>query len=105
MARRKKEPPDTHRANIAAAGGRLFAKRGADVVTVDESSGKPGIARLDLCVFPDREEIVRFLVLESMEGAMRLHLRRAGGGGGRLGELCEYLPGAGGVPGAVSLLF
>lgn len=69
MARRKKEPPDTHRANIAAAAGRLFAKRGADVVTVDEIAREAGYSKATIYVyFRDREEIVRFLVLESMEG-------------------------------------
>ncbi|GEM_PF-67214 len=69
MARRKKEPPDTHRANIAAAAGRLFAERGAAAVTVDEIAREAGYSKATVYVyFRDREEIVRFLVLESMEG-------------------------------------
>lgn len=69
MARRKKEPPGTHRANIAAAAGRLFAERGAAAVTVDEIAREAGYSKATVYVyFRDREEIVRFLVLESMEG-------------------------------------
>ena len=45
MARRKKEPPGTHRANIAAAAGRLFAERGAAVVTVDEIAREAGYSK------------------------------------------------------------
>lgn len=77
MARRKKEPPDTHRARISDAAQRLFSERGVTSVTVDDIAREAGYSKATLYVyFQDKEEIVRLLVLRSME-LLRDSIRQA----------------------------
>ena len=77
MARRKKEPPDTHRARISAAAQRLFSERGVTSVTVDDIAREAGYSKATLYVyFQDKEEIVRLLILRSME-LLRDSIRQA----------------------------
>lgn len=68
MARRKKEPKEVHRHNIAAAAQELFEKKGIEAATMDEIAKKAGYSKATLYVyFQNKEEIVGVLVLESMK--------------------------------------
>ncbi|MDE7330640.1 MAG: TetR/AcrR family transcriptional regulator [Lachnospiraceae bacterium] len=68
MARRKKEPGSVHRSNIASAAQELFQQKGIASASMDEIAQKAGYSKATLYVyFKNKEEIVGFLVLESME--------------------------------------
>ena len=68
MARRKKEPKEVHRHNIASAAQELFMKQGIETTTMDEIAKKAGYSKATLYVyFQNKEEIVSVLVLESMK--------------------------------------
>lgn len=68
MARRKKEPPSAHRERIAAAASKIFLKKGTAAVSMDEIAKAAGYSKATLYVyFKNKEEIVGFLVLESMK--------------------------------------
>ena len=68
MARRKKEPKEVHRHNIASAAQELFMKQGIEATTMDEIAKKAGYSKATLYVyFQNKEEIVSVLVLESMK--------------------------------------
>ncbi|GFI14955.1 HTH-type transcriptional regulator TtgR [Lachnospiraceae bacterium] len=68
MARRKKEPASVHRSSIASAAQELFRQKGIASTSMDEIAQKSGYSKATLYVyFKDKEEIVSFLVLESME--------------------------------------
>lgn len=68
MARRKKEPGSVHRSNIASAAQELFQQKGIASASMDEIAQKAGYSKATLYVyFKNKEEIVSFLVLESME--------------------------------------
>ena len=45
MARRKKEPPDTHRARISDAAQRLFSQRGVPSVPVADIAREAGYSK------------------------------------------------------------
>lgn len=68
MARRKKEPKEVHRHNIASAAQELFMKKGIESTSMDEIAKKAGYSKATLYVyFQNKEEIVGVLVLESMK--------------------------------------
>lgn len=68
MARRKKEPKEVHRHNIASAAQELFMEQGIETTTMDEIAKKAGYSKATLYVyFQNKEEIVSVLVLESMK--------------------------------------
>ena len=68
MARRKKEPGSVHRSSIASAAQELFRQKGIASTSMDEIARKSGYSKATLYVyFKNKEEIVSFLVLESME--------------------------------------
>lgn len=77
MGRRKKEPEQTHRQAIADAAGQLFSRSSIAAVTMDEIARAAGYSKATLYVyFQNKDEIVDFLVLESMRGLYR-HIAEA----------------------------
>lgn len=67
MARRKKEPQNVHRKNIATAAEKLFLQKGIDSTSMSEIAKEAGYSKATLYVyFKNKEELVGFLVLESM---------------------------------------
>lgn len=68
MARRKKEPKEVHRHNIASAAQELFEEKGIESTSMDDIAKKAGYSKATLYVyFHNKEEIVGVLVLESMK--------------------------------------
>lgn len=68
MARRKKEPQNVHRKNISAAAEQLFIEKGIDRTSMNEIAKAAGYSKATLYVyFKNKEEIISFLVLESMK--------------------------------------
>lgn len=68
MGRRKKEPPVTHRENIASAASVLFTEKGITTTSMDDIAKAAGYSKPTLYVyFKNKEEIVGLLVLESMK--------------------------------------
>lgn len=73
MARRKKEPKSVHRENIAAAASKLFMEKGITATSMNEIAKIAGYSKATLYVyFENKEEIIGFLVLDSMKFAWRL---------------------------------
>ena len=68
MARRKKEPQSVHRKNISAAAEQLFMAKGIENTSMNDIAGAAGYSKATLYVyFKNKEEIISFLVLESMK--------------------------------------
>lgn len=68
MARRKKEPKSVHRENIAAAASSLFMEKGITAASMNDIAKTAGYSKATLYVyFENKEEIIGFLVLESMK--------------------------------------
>lgn len=68
MGRRKKEPKNVHRENIAAAASELFMKRGITATSMDDIAKAAGYSKATLYVyFKNKEEIAGLLVLNSMK--------------------------------------
>lgn len=68
MGRRKKEPGSIHRQNIADTAQELFMQKGIEGTSMSEIAKKAGYSKATLYVyFKNKEELVGFLVLESME--------------------------------------
>lgn len=68
MARRKKEPQNIHRKNIAAAAEQLFMKKGIENTSMNDIAKEAGYSKATLYVyFKNKEELVGVLVLESMQ--------------------------------------
>lgn len=68
MGRRKKEPGSVHRHNIAAAAQELFMQNGIESTSMSDIAKRAGYSKATLYVyFQNKEELVSFLVLESME--------------------------------------
>ena len=68
MARRKKEPKCVHREKIASAASVLFMERGIAATSMDDIAKAAGYSKATLYVyFENKEEIVGFLVLDSMK--------------------------------------
>lgn len=67
MGRRKKEPESVHREAIASAAERLFSRLGIEAATMDSIAKEAGYSKATLYVyFVNKEEIVDYLVLKSM---------------------------------------
>lgn len=85
MGRRKKEPPEAHRAAISIAAQRLFEKKGILSSTMDDVAREAGYSKATLYVyFQNKQELVGFLALESMkklreylQGALAQHTQAA----------------------------
>lgn len=68
MARRKKEPKNVHRENIASAAQSLFMQKGPEATSMDDIAKAAGYSKATLYVyFENKEEIIGILVLESMK--------------------------------------
>ena len=68
MARRKKEPRSVHREKIASAASVLFMDKGIVATSMDDIAKAAGYSKATLYVyFENKEEIVGFLVLDSMK--------------------------------------
>lgn len=68
MGRRKKEPRNVHRENIASAASDLFMKKGIAATSMDDIAKAAGYSKATLYVyFENKEEIVGILVLGSMK--------------------------------------
>lgn len=68
MARRIKEEPEVHRNRIAEAAQKLFNQNGIDNTSVDSIAKEAGYSKATLYVyFKNKEEIVGYLVLNSMK--------------------------------------
>lgn len=68
MGRRKKEPRNVHRENIAAAASALFLEKGIAATTMDDIAKAAGYSKATLYVyFENKEEIVSIIVLNSMK--------------------------------------
>lgn len=68
MGRRKKEPKSVHRGNIASAASMLFTEKGITATSMDDIAKAAGYSKATLYVyFENKEEIVGFLVLDSMK--------------------------------------
>jgi len=68
MARRKKEPANVHRQRIADAAQALFLDKGIKNTTMDDIAREAGYGKATLYVyFKNKEEVVAYLALESME--------------------------------------
>lgn len=68
MARRVKEEPSIHRKRISEAAEKLFIKQGIEKTTVSQISELAGYSKATIYVyFENKEEIVSYLVLRSME--------------------------------------
>lgn len=68
MGRRKKEPEAVHRKAIADAAERLFGQKEISATTVDEIAREAGYSKATIYVyFKNKEEIIAYLVLRSME--------------------------------------
>lgn len=68
MGRRKKEPNNVHRRNIASAASTLFMQKGISETSMDEIAKAAGYSKATLYVyFENKEEIISILVLQSMK--------------------------------------
>ena len=68
MARRIKEDPAVHRMRISDAAGKLFEAKGVPATSVSEIAEAAGYSKATLYVyFKNKEEIVSFLVMRSMQ--------------------------------------
>ncbi len=68
MARRKKEPKNVHRENIATAASTLFMEKGITATSMNDIAKTAGYSKATLYVyFENKEEIIGFLVLDSMK--------------------------------------
>lgn len=68
MARRKKELQSVHRKNISMAAEQLFIKKGIENTSMNDIAEASGYSKATLYVyFKNKEELVRILVLESMQ--------------------------------------
>lgn len=68
MARRKKESQSIHRKNITTAAEQLFLKNGIEHTSMNDIAKASGYSKATLYVyFKNKEELVRILVLESMQ--------------------------------------
>ncbi len=67
MGRRIKEEPGAHRSHIAKAAGELFKTKGINAASMNEIANKAGYSKATLYVyFQNKEEIIGYLVLDSM---------------------------------------
>ena len=67
MARRKKEARSVHRKTISTAAEQLFLKKGIENTSMSDIAEAAGYSKATLYVyFQNKEELVGFLVLESM---------------------------------------
>ena len=67
MARRKKEEPTVHRQAIANAAHELFSSKGIENTSMNEIAKLAGYSKATLYVyFADKEQLVSYLVLRSM---------------------------------------
>lgn len=68
MGRRKKEPPNIHRDNIASSAHKLFMCHGIENTSMNDIAKDSGYSKATLYVyFQNKEEIIAFLVLKSMK--------------------------------------
>ena len=68
MARRVKEEPSIHRKRISEAAEKLFIKQGIEKTTVSQIADLAGYSKATIYVyFENKEEIVSYLVLNSMK--------------------------------------
>lgn len=68
MARRKKEPQNVHRKNIAKAAEQLFTIKGIANTSMNDIAKEAGYSKATLYVyFKNKEELISVLVLESMQ--------------------------------------
>lgn len=68
MGRRKKEPREVHRKNIAIAAEKLFREHGIQATSMEQIAKEAGYSKATLYVYyENKEEIVGVLTLESME--------------------------------------
>ncbi len=68
MARRVKEEPSIHRKRISEAAEKLFIKQGIEKTTVSQIAELAGYSKATIYVyFENKEEIISYLVLHSME--------------------------------------
>ncbi len=68
MGRRKKQPPNQHRENIAAAAAQLFQSKGINATTMDEIAQAAGYSKATIYVyFTSKQEIISLLALKSMQ--------------------------------------
>lgn len=68
MARRKKEPQNVHRKNIATAAQKLFMEKGMKNTSMSDVAKEAGYSKATLYVyFKNKEELISVLVLESMQ--------------------------------------
>ena len=68
MARRKKEPQSVHRKNISIVAEKLFMEKGINNTSMNDIARESGYSKATLYVyFKNKEELVGFLVLESMQ--------------------------------------
>ncbi len=69
MARRIKEDPQVHKDRIAGQAQVLFSQRGIENTSMDAIAGQAGYSKATLYVyFKNKDEIVKYLALKSMEG-------------------------------------
>ena len=68
MARRKKEPQNVHRKNIATAAQKLFMEKGMKNTSMSDIAREAEYSKATLYVyFKNKEELISVLVLESMQ--------------------------------------
>lgn len=95
MARRKKEPQNVHRKNIAKAAEQLFMVKGIENTSMDDIAKKAGYSKATLYVyFKNKEELISVLVLESMQKLydyIRLALEENSGTKERYKGICDGL--------------
>lgn len=95
MGRRKKEPASVHRSNIASAAQELFMHNGMEATSMNDIAQKAGYSKATLYVyFRNKEEIIGFLVLESMEKLyehISLALETNGSTRTRYDSICQSL--------------
>ncbi|MCQ4664340.1 TetR/AcrR family transcriptional regulator [Extibacter muris] len=95
MGRRKKEPPNIHRENIALSAHKLFMSNGIECTTMNDIAKESGYSKATLYVyFQNKEEIIAFLVLKSMtklDEYITLALENQKSTKGRYDMICQGL--------------
>lgn len=95
MGRRKKEPPNIHRENIASSAHKLFMSKGIACTTMNDIAKESGYSKATLYVyFQNKEEIIAFLVLKSMmklDGYITLALENKKSSKDRYDMICQGL--------------
>lgn len=95
MARRIKEAPIVHQNRIAEKALVLFAKQGIENTKMDEIAAAVGYGKATLYVyFKNKEDIVSFLALQSMEklrSALSMAMEKEGSVKETFFELCNAL--------------